>query len=115
MADHIHQAAFEEPVQDMLGHAPADLIRGDEGSVDEAAALRAVSEEAAGFHFTQHGGDGGVGELGAFSEAIVHLGDGGLALIPEDLKDLELQVPESVDGLIFHRERITTTPLILLR
>ena len=98
MGDGLGERAGKKTIYEMIGHVTRDFGGGDGGAVNEAPALRAMADEAAVFHLPQHGGDGGVGELGAAAEGCVDGGDRGLGLVPQDFEDAELEVTEAVGG-----------------
>src|SRR5262245_3529343 len=113
MADERLDAAAEEAIEDMFGHAATDLVFGDGGAIDEGAAVGAMADHAAGFHLSEHGGDGGVGEVGATGDGFLDGGDGGFLSGPERLHDLELEITEAMKFGLAHG--VSMTGVILLR
>ena len=92
VAHHFGDVALEEPLGEVGDHGAANVFAFEERTVDVDASLGAVGDVSGGFHFCEHGADGGVGEFSPGGECVADLADGGVALVPEDLDDGELEV-----------------------
>src|SRR6185437_16267880 len=97
MGYHVSEAALEQAVQQMVGHAACHSVGGDAGPIDEAAAFDTVFDERSCLHFAKHGGDGGVREVVVVRESPMNIGNGCLAALPQHLHDPELEIPKTMD------------------
>ena len=114
MVHGFEQAAFEETIHKMIGHAAGDVFCRHLRAVDKRPPFRAVNDEPARFHLPQHGGDGGVSETGiGVIERIEDFGDRRFAALPQHLHDAELEITEPVGFVLCHRFVELTTAVIL--
>src|SRR5438034_27047 len=93
----LSHAPFEETVDQVIGHAARDRVRGNRRPVHEAPAFDPVLDQAAPLHFPEHGGDGGVSEAAFTGDGLVDLGYGGVAALPEEFHDLQLKIAQAMD------------------
>ena len=93
--DHAWEIALIKAIENIVGHVAGDGLLGNGGGVEEGTVFGAMMDEAAGFHFAEHGSDGGISEGGLGSELLVDVGDGGGVMAPEDFHDLQLEIAEA--------------------
>ena len=96
MGNQIREAAFEEAVEQMLGHVARDRVRVDGRAVDEGPTVRPMGNESARFHLAQHGGDRGVGEVAFLADHFKDIAHARFVLLPKHFHDLELKISQTV-------------------
>ena len=83
-----------QPIQEITGHAGGNLAGLDRGAINKTAAFEAVGYQSALLHFSQHRGDGRVGEVSR-GKRLVYIRDGGFRAFPKGFHDLELEISET--------------------
>lgn len=96
MVHRIGQAAFKQPIHQMVGHAARDFIGGHAGLVNKAPAFKTMFNQTALLHLAQHGCHRGVGKISFLGQRPVNIGNRRFGTTPEHLHDLQLQITQAV-------------------
>src|SRR5688500_19548296 len=96
MADESRRVAGEHPLRELADHRLLDIGFGDHGAIDELAVARSPSDDPSTLESRDECRDGGLGETPLVVERLPYLGDGGLATVPEQAENGELELGELV-------------------
>jgi len=92
MADQRRDVAPEQPVGESGHHRTTDVLLRYERAVHEVSAFRPPGGEPGLFEPRQEGGDGREGQPALGLQGRVHVGDPGLAGLPQHPHDVQLQL-----------------------